>query len=724
MRTFHPLVRLVFSILLVLFPQAAQSQPSAPLLEIGRGSIGAIYWYPGDEQILVSTVTGAWIYTRLLTDVAHVPEAGLAALSPDGRWIAGVDPEGGVAIWDGRTFEHHITLTATHFRQVTDLAWSRDGRYLAAAGIHSVSGFFVWDSTQAWQLVNAAEGIAGRLAWSPTGDYFAVAEADGRGAIWSIGTPAVAVTFATAPSPVIRWQDDSSLLTIAPGENYQVTRWQATTGDPIERYTAPSSGRVFSGDGRYVAVDTWGTVTVQSLTEPQPPLEVLLTPRTADLQPWVAQLAWSADSRLLAVGGASSPTAASGELMIVDVAAGVVRSRDASELSGVTGLWWSHSDRYLAVRDQGQRLSIYDSLTGTRAVSSSAHSLIGEAFAWSPSGDQVAIADNRGAVTVWNLPEAVMAYTLTGDGNPISEIRWQPTGERLALISQFDAWGYDRQVEIWDVRPSSPHHVTADFLLTPDDRVEHITFAADGVHAAIISALQLSLWDLRSEPPQRLLHESMYYDPVAIALSPSGDQLAYQQEMVGGMLEQTETQDYPLSVYYVPFRSAVGTWSTDRDYVTLIWNTSSDTRTAMIEPTLVRSAIGSPSALERIGDTSTLRLEGSLSPIVQGYVSPSGHFAGAINREGTGLIWNGQTGELIAWIANCAVMSWSPDERLTAVQRTDGSIWLLGDDGAIVRRLAPPLVIGERAGSLAWSPDSRYLAHIRDGAVVLWDVQG
>lgn len=233
MRIFHPLALLVFSILLVLFPHAAQAQSSVPLLEIGRGSIESLYWYPGDEQVLVSTITGAWIYTRQLADAAHIPDAGLAALSADGRWIAGVEPDGDIAIWDGLTFDRLITLTATGFRQVTDLAWSRDGRYLAAAGIHSVSGFFVWDSGQAWQLVNAAEGIAGRLAWSPAGDYLAVAAVDGRGAIWSLGATAAAVTFATGPNPVIRWQDESSLLTFAPDENYQVTRWNAATGDAI-----------------------------------------------------------------------------------------------------------------------------------------------------------------------------------------------------------------------------------------------------------------------------------------------------------------------------------------------------------------------------------------------------------------------------------------------------------------------------------------------------------
>lgn len=722
MRTFHRLVVLVFAALLLMLPDPAQGQSGSPLLEIGRGSIRSLHWYRDDERVLVSTVTGAWIYTRQLAEVAHIPEAGLAALSADGRWIAGVDPDGNIIIWDGRTFERYITLTDDGFRQVTDLSWSRDGRYLAAAGMDPIPGLFVWDSRQAWQLVNAAQGIAGRLAWSPTDDYLAVADVDGRGVIWLLDTPAASVTFATGSNPMIRWQDETSLLTFAPGENYLVTRWHAATGEPLESDTALLAGRVFSGDGRYAAIDTGSTVTIQALTEPQPPLEVSLTPQMVDIQSWVTQLAWSADSQLLAVGGASSQIAPSGELVIVDVDAGVVRFRDVSELDGVIGLWWSHSDRYLAVRDQGQRLLIYEATTGTRVATSSAHSLIGEAFAWSPSGDQAAISDSHGAVTVWNLPDAVMAYTLTGDSGPISEIRWQPTGERVALISQFDAWGYDRQVQIWDVRTPAPHNVTADFQLAPGDPIGHITFSDDGAHAAIVSAGQLSLWDLRPEPPQRLLHESVYYDPVAIALSPAGDQLAYQQETYGGMLEPTGSQGDPLSIYYIPFRSAVGTWSSDDDYVSLIWNTTSDARSAQIEPTLVRSAIGSPSALDRIGDASALHLHGSTSPIVQGYISPFGRLAGAVNSDGTGMVWDGRTGQLIAWIADAVAISWSPDERLTAVQRTDGSIWLLDADGTRLRPLAPPLVIGAAAGRLAWSPDSRYLAHIRDGAVMVWDV--
>src|SRR5690606_20777017 len=75
----------------VSITQAQTEDEPLSLTRIGRGAVQSVEWHPSDDYILISTVTGAWLYTPDLQDFAHLPDAQLATLSPDGRYIAGVD---------------------------------------------------------------------------------------------------------------------------------------------------------------------------------------------------------------------------------------------------------------------------------------------------------------------------------------------------------------------------------------------------------------------------------------------------------------------------------------------------------------------------------------------------------------------------------------------------------------------------------------------------------
>jgi len=73
----------------------ASSQSDSSLFHlthrIGRGTPNNIEWQPNGDKLLVSTVTGAWLYTDTLDDVAHIEDAKLATFHPSGRLLAGVD---------------------------------------------------------------------------------------------------------------------------------------------------------------------------------------------------------------------------------------------------------------------------------------------------------------------------------------------------------------------------------------------------------------------------------------------------------------------------------------------------------------------------------------------------------------------------------------------------------------------------------------------------------
>ncbi len=106
--------------------RAQDAQPS--LRQIGRGNIQSVVWHPHDTYILVTTDTGAWIYSPDLQDLTHLSDAHMAVLSPDGRYIAGVDDNHHMRLWDANTFEPLTSPDTGYFRRIWTLAWSNDSR--------------------------------------------------------------------------------------------------------------------------------------------------------------------------------------------------------------------------------------------------------------------------------------------------------------------------------------------------------------------------------------------------------------------------------------------------------------------------------------------------------------------------------------------------------------------------------------------------------------------
>ncbi|WP_020471766.1 WD40 repeat domain-containing protein [Zavarzinella formosa] len=90
-----------------------------------------------------------------------------AAISPDGRWIAGGSRTDGVLVWGHDRTKPPVNLTGPR-GYVMSLAFSPDGRILAAGGWGTVHLF----ETATWQLMTRLDGGNGdtlTVAFSPTG---------------------------------------------------------------------------------------------------------------------------------------------------------------------------------------------------------------------------------------------------------------------------------------------------------------------------------------------------------------------------------------------------------------------------------------------------------------------------------------------------------------------------------------------------------------------------
>ncbi|MCB9763036.1 MAG: WD40 repeat domain-containing protein [Alphaproteobacteria bacterium] len=155
---------------------------------------------PGEPDAIELVLDGGDYHGECYTS-AFSPDGALLALGPvegmDDPWVLVVDGRTGAQRWTAQVFDHARTALATDDPNQVALAWSPDGRVLAA-GAWARGGLFVL-SAKDGQPVGAAPtaGGVGGLCWHPEGSWLAVGGVDGRIALRD---EALNVRAATAPT--------------------------------------------------------------------------------------------------------------------------------------------------------------------------------------------------------------------------------------------------------------------------------------------------------------------------------------------------------------------------------------------------------------------------------------------------------------------------------------------------------------------------------------------
>jgi WD40 repeat protein len=139
---------------------------------------------------LVSTHSGGRVRfwpvrgTRLGSPVVRRGDATTVAVSPDGGTLATAGPESGiVALWDVATRRVRDELRAPDVESITDLAFSGDGRTLAAAA--NSPAFWNWRTRRVLPAVAGAHR-AQAVAFGDGGATFAAAAPNGTLRLWDM----------------------------------------------------------------------------------------------------------------------------------------------------------------------------------------------------------------------------------------------------------------------------------------------------------------------------------------------------------------------------------------------------------------------------------------------------------------------------------------------------------------------------------------------------------
>jgi WD40 repeat protein len=211
-----------------------------------------LVWDSGDGQVR--------------TQPRQRPDSMAAALCADGRLFARGEQDGTVSVWDVEKAETACTLSAD-FRHVTALAFSPDGRRLAAGGMLTGGqkcGICIWEARAGGAVAHVVRGLPVpliSLTFSPSGARIVSGDFQGSVQVWDAraekGADCLLRSLPGHGGPVwgLAFTPSGDRLVSAGGDG-TLRLWQPVTGEQLLEIPAHAGGAyrvVFSPGGAVLA---------------------------------------------------------------------------------------------------------------------------------------------------------------------------------------------------------------------------------------------------------------------------------------------------------------------------------------------------------------------------------------------------------------------------------------------------------------------------------------
>ena len=316
---------------------------------------------------------------------------------------------------------------ATISDHVIDLAWSPDGRYIAAASVLGPVTIFEGRHRAVIHAFDGHEFGTMSIAWRPDSKVLASAGQDGKIRLWDItsGEATHSLDGGAAWVEHLTWSGGKKpILASAAGRKLKL--WNAV-GDLVREYSdhqSTISGLQWRPRVRQLASIAYGGV---ALWDPQQSEAV----RRLEWQGSSLVVAWSPDGKHIATGDQDST-----------VHFWIMSTGKDLQMTGyptkVRELSWDATSRYLATGG-GQEVTVWDCSgrgpAGTKPITLSGHQDFLSVVRFQHRGKLLASGSTDGLVYVWQLRGRISSLAVheTDLTAGVTSLAWSPNDQYIAV---------------------------------------------------------------------------------------------------------------------------------------------------------------------------------------------------------------------------------------------------------------------------------------------------